>query len=1119
MSRWPRRVALWGVLSGAMFAAVLVPLLAMGGSGETSFTATLYADVIRFEANGAASLRVTIYDLSENELWDSGVVFGDTVDWDRTNEQGERLANGYYLYVAQAWDASERLILNKTGKVVLLPGDRVELKTAPVASSPPGEDPWRNDDPPFGPKAYDTTDWHVSNRIGVGTDAPAYPFHVKRTTLGTAFAVEDNTGYTLSFYSDNSGNGTMWIKGGGANKIKLTGSGDSYMNGGNVYMTGGNFGVGTASPSYPLHLRRTSAGTAFGVQDPTGYALSFYTDGEASGTLWIKGDGSNTLKLTGEGDSYVTGGNLGVGTASPTTTLDVAGTGRFTGAVTVGAYALPTADGTNEQVLTTDGSGTVSWQTVSGSGTSYWTLTGDDIYNSNAGNVGIGDTTPQAALTVESDDASNPAILGTNTNGYNGVLGAADGSLAGVCGFNNGDPGGPGLFGWSYNSTGLLANSAGGTNIIEARDGNGTTGDFGDDIQRFRVERDGDVYVDGDLTIGAYTLPNSDGTNGQVLATNGSGALSWTTVAAGSSNWTLSGNDLYNDNSGNVGIGDSTPDQKLDVAGSIELQGALYLGTQVLLHATGTTNTFVGVNAGDLSIAGSENTGVGRDALGSNVDGWDNTAVGYSALSSNVGSAAWNNTAVGARALSSNTDGGGNTAVGTRALLTNTAGSWNTALGPYALHASTGNHSTALGYKALQFLGTGSSNIAIGSSAGLALTSGSHNIYIDNAGQATESNTIRIGNSSFHSAAFMAGTRGVSVTGGEYVVIDANGQLGSTASAGSGYWTASGDDIYNSNSGNVGIGDTTPSEKLEVDGNIGLSGYIYVDGSRFVHNYGGSTNTFVGANAGNLSLTQNRNTGIGSEALMSLTSGENNTAVGELTLKATTTGSGNTAVGQGALDVNTTGDSNTAVGKDALGAAAGSEATENCAFGEGALASMTTGSDNIGIGYDAGNAMTSGWHNIYLGNAGQASESNTIRIGRPGGGDTDHNATYIAGIYGVTVATGIHVYMKSDGQLGTTTSSMRFKTGIADLGSTSDVLYDLRPVTFAYKPEIDPAGIPQYGLIAEEVAEVAPDLVIYDDVGDPYTVRYEQLVPLLLNELQRLNERVAALEAEVGTPK
>jgi len=133
MKKKQRRKAFWMAPVAALaIAAIVVSILVFADSEPVAFTATLYSDVVRFEADGVASLRVTIYDLSENELWTSGQVMGDFVDWDRTNAQGERLANGYYVYIAQAWDVDDRLILNRTGKVVLLPGDQVELKAAPV---------------------------------------------------------------------------------------------------------------------------------------------------------------------------------------------------------------------------------------------------------------------------------------------------------------------------------------------------------------------------------------------------------------------------------------------------------------------------------------------------------------------------------------------------------------------------------------------------------------------------------------------------------------------------------------------------------------------------------------------------------------------------------------------------------------------------------------------------------------------------------------------------------------------------------------------------------------------------------------------------------------------------
>ena len=151
MKRSGRRAALWVALCGMLVTvAVLVPLWVAADSEQVSFTATLYSDVIRFEADGAARLRVQVFDLAENELWSSGLVLGDFVDWDRTNARGERLANGYYLYLAQGWDDGDRLILNKAGKVVLLPGNQVELRAAPVVGAVVGS----GDDPVMSPMLH-----------------------------------------------------------------------------------------------------------------------------------------------------------------------------------------------------------------------------------------------------------------------------------------------------------------------------------------------------------------------------------------------------------------------------------------------------------------------------------------------------------------------------------------------------------------------------------------------------------------------------------------------------------------------------------------------------------------------------------------------------------------------------------------------------------------------------------------------------------------------------------------------------------------------------------------------------------------------------------------------------
>ena len=169
------------------------------------------------------------------------------------------------------------------------------------------------------------------------------------------------------------------------------------------------------------------------------------------------------------------------------------------------------------------------------------------------------------------------------------------------------------------------------------------------------------------------------------------------------------------------------------------------------------------------------------------------------------------------------------------------------------------------------------------------------------------------------------------------------------------------------------------------------------------------------------------------------------------------------------------------------------------------------GSNNIAIGKDAGLMTSSGASNdIYIGSVG-AAENNTMRIGTAG----TQTATFIAGINGVTLSpAGAAVFVNSNGQLGTVNSSRRFKTDIKPMDDASDVLLSLKPVTFHYKPEIDAKAIPQFGLIAEEVAEVCPDLVIRDEKGEIQTVRYEQVNAMLLNEFLKQHKRIAELKQE-----
>src|SRR5208282_1652664 len=231
--------------------------------------------------------------------------------------------------------------------------------------------------------------------------------------------------------------------------------------------------------------------------------------------------------------------------------------------------------------------------------------------------------------------------------------------------------------------------------------------------------------------------------------------------------------------------------------------------------------------------------------------------------------------------------------------------------------------------------------------------------------------------------------------------------------------------------------------------------------------------------------------------LTNTSSGDNaNTAAGYGALFSDTTGGGNTATGSEALYYNTTGNENTATGVSAL--EDNTTGQDNTATGFAALFSNTTGSNNIGIGNEGGSALTTGSNNIDVGNGGVAGESNTIRIGTQGT-QTD---TYIAGIFGTPkIKKACEVVVETTGLLGCVKSSARYKRDIRDMGDASDKLMKLRPVTFTYKA--DSTGTKQYGLIAEEVEKVYPELVIDGADGKPETVAYQVLPAMLLNEVQK----------------
>jgi hypothetical protein len=423
------------------------------------------------------------------------------------------------------------------------------------------------------------------------------------------------------------------------------------------------------------------------------------------------------------------------------------------------------------------------------------------------------------------------------------------------------------------------------------------------------------------------------------------------------------------------------------------------------------------------------------------------------------------NTAEGQNALLGLTTGTANTAVGWFSLKSNTDGTFNTAIGAATLLSNVGNQSTgegvnntAIGGAALLFNTIGFNNTAVGAAALLHNINGSFNTAtgVD----ALFFNTAS-GNTAVGSKALLNNTTG--------------GTLGTTFGEDVGPNTAVGSQALQSNmitSGNTAVG-------YQALGSY-TTGFMNTDLA---------TNTAVGFQALGNATGGDGNCGFGYRTLYNNTDGRANTALGQGTLLNNTAGGFNTGVGGAALTSNTTGSSNTVIGFAAL--------------------ANSTGSNNTALGYQAGSGVLTGNNNICIGVGASAGDtSDTIVIG---GGQT---TTYIEGIFGATVGGGTPVLVGSGHKLGTTTSSKRFKRDIKPMDQSSETLLSLKPVTFRYKKEVDPSGVSQFGLVAEEVEKVNPDLVVRDKDGKPYSVRYDQVNVMLLNEFLKEHKKVQQLEAD-----
>lgn len=264
--------------------------------------------------------------------------------------------------------------------------------------------------------------------------------------------------------------------------------------------------------------------------------------------------------------------------------------------------------------------------------------------------------------------------------------------------------------------------------------------------------------------------------------------------------------------------------------------------------------------------------------------------------------------------------------------------------------------------------------------------------------------------------------------------------------------------------------------------------------------------TFFGGGSTSNSASNASSVAMGFECLHVNTTGASNNAFGFRSLWKNTTGSNNCGFGIYSLYANTVGNYNCGIGAYAL--EYNGTGNSNTAIGYGALFSNQTGSNNTALGFNAGLQIL-GANNIAIGNTGTSTDNGIIRIGTP----NTHTRAFVAGINGVTITNGVGVYINASGQLGTVTSSRRFKYDIKDMANVSERLLHLRPVTFRYKEASGDGQHPiQYGFIAEEVAKVFPELVQCDKQGKPFTVYYHLIAPLLLNEFQKEHKQLTQLQ-------
>lgn len=532
-----------------------------------------------------------------------------------------------------------------------------------------------------------------------------------------------------------------------------------------------------------------------------------------------------------------------------------------------------------------------------------------------------------------------------------------------------------------------------------------------------------------------------------------------------------------------------------DANGLVQTTTAGTAGQVLTSNGAGVAPTFQAGAASSITIAGDIGTPATGNSFTFNAKSNSGSSVLFSVAGTTLDlkvSDAIGNTIMGFNGGNNTLTGNNNTFFGFAVSQALTSATQNCGIGAGVMQALTsGNENTSCGFASLNKITTGINNIAVGFQAGTNYTSSeSSNIVIGTSvGTVADSNTIRIGvqgsGTGQQNKCFIAGITGVTVSNQQFVTINTStGQLGSTAGGG-GITTLAGDTGTATGStitflANAACGSSVSFAASSSQVNLNVTDV--------------NNNTIIGNGSGNGSISGTNNAIFGNGSAPNLTTGASNTLVGPFTAFFLTSGTQNACLGDGALNSVSTGNGNLALG------------------GNNVLSHLTTGSSNISIGVGSGNNYTSSESsNILISNQGVVSESNVIRIGTQGSGDTQQNKCFIAGIAGVTVTSSAAVLINtSTGQLGTISSSLRYKENIIDLGNISSSIFELRPVAFDYKSS--PSNKKEYGLIAEEVHKILPELVLLDAEGKPDSVQYHILPVLLLNEIIKLKQEIEVLK-------